>query len=269
MLSHGRSEVVALANRCRVAQLDDVNGWQVDLWRMHANDVDVAIAIYAAVLKGEATDPIGALLEEEGIDLTALLADEGRGKDDVTRSDLTELTAAASLVAVPGCDVDLMHMPNVPKMSRRKSDSGIDIMVAALDDETEGSDGVHGSDHLTIASVKHTVSATSAGGMRRSLGTSLSSAELSAAYLAAQLRVLNARLRQEGMDRDRASRVYLFLRDFPDPGRVDLFAMGVVAPDLEADLLHHITLLPETDRQNHTFRVILMPGLRDVHERCS
>lgn len=266
VLVHGRDEIIALANQCNVVSLDAVNGWNVDAWRMDDDDVEAAVAIYEAVLLGGATDPVADLLSEAGLDLESLLLDEEREKDDITRSDLTELTAAATLVAAPGCDVDRLHMPNVPKMSRRKSDSGVDIFVAVLRAELENGE-LKGDEHLTVASVKHSISEDSSG-MRWKLADSLSPRELSRPYMAQQLRVLNGRLRKEGLSTRAAARVYLFLRDFPDEYAVDLVAVGVVSPDLEEDLHHHVHLLPTVDSSNHALRMILMPGLRDVHNRC-
>jgi hypothetical protein len=266
MLAHGKSEVEALAARCTVTECDDVNGWRVDVWNMDDLDVDGAVAIYEAVLEGGASDSIIELLAEGGMDLNALLADTGKG--EITRSDITELTAAASLAAAPGYDVDLMYMPNVPKMSRRKSDSGIDIFVAVVNASHTTAEELEDGEHLTIASVKHTVKADSASDMRWKLANSLAEKELSAPYLASQLRVLNARMQQEGFSQSSASRVYLFLRDFPQRDTVDLFAIAIAEPDLGDDLHHQVTLLPDAGQSHRTFRMILMPGLRTVHERC-
>lgn len=265
MLAHGKSEVEALAARCNVTEGDDANGWRVDMWNMNDLDVDGAVGIYEAVLEGGASDSIVELLAEGGIDLNALLV--GTGKDDITRSDVTELTAAASLVAVPGCNVDLMYMPNVPKMSRRKSDSGIDIFVAIVSSDETAAEELQDGEHLTIASVKHTVRTDSASDIRWKLANSLSENELSAPYLASQLRVLNARMQQEGLGQGAASRLYLFLRDFPQRDSVELFGIAIAPPDLRDDLDHQVTLLPDAGQSKRRFRMILMPGLRTVHER--
>lgn len=267
MIPHGRDEMISLAGRCSIERLPPVNGWQLDRWTLDEGATDAAIALYAAVLAGGATDPVVALLAESGLDLTSLLNDAEHSKEDITRSDLTELTAAASLVADPGCDPDQMHMPNVPKMSRRKSDSGVDIFVVEIE-ELSGSEDLTDGEHLTVASVKHSVDLKSTRGMRWKLAESLSSKELSAPYVTAQLRVLNARLRQEGVDSESASRVYFFLREFPHPDRIDLFAVGVVDPDLRDDLSQQIQLLPHNDEGNSRFRMILLPGLRHIDQRC-
>ncbi len=268
MISHGRRELQSLADRCDLEEADDANGWSVDVWRMDDGDVLAAIAAYDAVLAGgtDTDDPVLALLLTDGYDLNSLLTDNGSGKDDITRSDLTEYVAAATMVAADGCDLDRMHMPNIPKMARRKSDSGIDVFDVSL--ATSDAPELTAGDHLTIGSVKHTID-TSTSGMRYKLAASLSDAELSAPYLMQQLRVLNGRLLQEGQDPGVASRVYLFLRDFPAESFVALVGVAVTAPDLEGDLAHHVTLLPAVTGAKRTFRKVFLPGLRTVHERCT
>src|SRR6185437_15999393 len=109
---------------------------------------------------------------------------------------------------------------------------------------------------------------SSARNMRWKLVESLSNTELSVPYLASQLRVLNARIQQEGVANSSASRIYLFLRDFPNESKVDLYAIGIADPDLEASLYHHVELLPDVGRSQRFFRMILMPGLREVQRRC-
>jgi hypothetical protein len=268
MIAHGRAELLELAGQCQTQSLDDVNGWHVDRWDMDTCDVDAAVTAYAAVLEGGATDPVLALLGEASIDLKAFLIDAEDSKEDITRADLTELTAAASLVAAPGYEIDMMRMPNVPKMSRRKSESGLDITVVNLRDDLGDGADLEGDERLTIASVKHTVG-DSAAGMRWKLVDSLADKELSHVYLASQLRVLNAQLRSEGRSAQSAARIYLFMRDFPRLGSVDLYAVGVADPDLADDLLHHVQRLPVIGKEDRTFRMIFLPGLRSVHERCA
>lgn len=267
MIIHGRDEILTLAKRAKIGKLADANGWHVDAWRMNDADVDASIRIYAAVLGGGATDPVIALLADSEVDLEALLLDEEQSKEEITRSDLTEMMAGASLVAVPGCAIDKMLMPNVPKMSRRKSDSGIDIFVADIREDANDDDDLSDDEYLTIASVKHTID-ESARGMRWKLAESLSSKELGAAYLTSQLRVLNARLQQSGLGRGPAARVYLFLREFPHPERIDLYAIGVADPRLESDLTHHVQLLADAGKSSRTFRMILVPELKTIYERC-
>jgi hypothetical protein len=268
MIVHGREELLELASQCEVQQLTDVNGWHVDRWDMDDGHVQAAVATYAAVLGGGATDPVLALLSEAGIDLDAFLIDADDSKEDITRADLTELAAAASLLAAPGYEIDMMRMPNVPKMSRRKSESGLDVTLVNLRDDLSDGVDLQDGEQLTIASVKHTVGG-SAGGMRWKLVDSLSDAQLGHVYLASQLRVLNAQLRSEGQSAKCAARVYLFMRDFPRLGAVDLYAVGVTDPDLVDDLIHHVQRLPGIGKGKRTFRMIFLPGLRTVHDRCA
>jgi hypothetical protein len=266
MLVHGREAILALASGCQIQRLSDVNGWHVDLWEMDETDVDAAVDAYNALLAGGATPSVLALLNEAGLDLSRYLV-EDESKEDITRADLTELTAAASLMAAPGCDVDTMQMPNVPKMSRRKSDSGFDVSTVILRDDLAEDVDLQDGERLTIASVKHTV-AGSAGSMRWKLVHSLSS-ELTQQYVTTQLRVLNGQLQREGRAKGVASRIYYFTRDFPRPDIVNLFAIGVVDSDLKDDLAHHVGLLPDIGKSERTFRMIALPGLRTVHERCA
>ena len=267
MISHGRDEILALASRADIATLADVSGWHVDVWHLDNADVDASIDLYTAVLEGGATDPVVALLADSGLDLEALLLDDEKSREEITRSDMTELIAAASLVAEPGCDIDKMQMPNVPKMSRRKSDSGIDILVVDIREDAHDDEDLSDDEYLIIASVKHTID-DSTSGMRRKLAESLSSKELGVGYLTSQLRVLNARLQQHGLRRGSAARVYLFIRDFPHPERIYLYAIGVADPALERDLTHHLELLPDAGKSRRTFRMIFVPELNTIHERC-
>lgn len=257
---------MALSQRCSVTTAGEVNGWSVETWELGADDVDAAILVYEAVLAGGATDPVVALLAEQGIDIEVLLVDDEASKDDITRADVTELIAAASIVAVDGWKTDELHMPNVPKMSRRKSESGIDIFGIRLDDAPDHED-LGPDEALGVASVKHTVK-DSAGAMRWKLASSLSDREMSKVYLTQQLRVLNGHLRQEGLSTGAAARVYLFLRDFPTAMGVHVVAVAVVDPNLRDDLAHHVTLLPQSPGGRRTFRQILVPGLSTLAARC-
>lgn len=118
-----------------------------------------------------------------------------------------------------------------------------------------------------MASVKHSITKQSTAGIRGKLDASVN-ADLTIPYLTHQLRVLNGRLQQEGYTEPSAARVYLFLDRLDDPDTVDVFAVGVVAPDLENDFKHHVELLTGAVAGNRNFRIVLMPGLRKIHERC-
>jgi hypothetical protein len=263
VITHGRQELVALADGSVVEDQGVVQGWKSSIWRLTADDCQRAVAAYEAILLGGTDEAIIDLLIESGLDLEALLFDEG--KDDITRADVTEIVAAASMIARDECDVDRMHMPNVPKMSRRKSDSGLDVVDVVLDTEADSLD-LSETERITIASVKHTISDSSAN-LRYALAKSLID-ELTEPYMTVQLRVVNARLQAEGWDVSLAKRIYFFLREFPNPATVTLVAVAAVDTNLEADISHHATLLPEDTVGNKKFRVVTIPEIAHLHEKC-
>jgi hypothetical protein len=232
---------------------------------MTGADVDSAVAAYRALARGGVSDPVVELLDRKGIDLDALLLAQPGGKK-IVRADLTELTAAASMLRYDNCDLDRMHMPNVPKMSLKKSDSGVDVFDVRLDGDDP--DDLTDDDHLTIASVKHTVQSSPAN-LRWALEESIT-ADLTPAYMTRQLVVLNGRLQAEGVSDDDAARVFLFLRGFPDSDYVTVIAVAVGAPSLEEAFKHQMTLLSEVaDEGGYIFRIVLFPDLATVHERCA
>ena len=249
-----------------MATAGHVNGWRVEIWALNNADVDAAVAAYEAVLAGGATDPVVVLLAKEGIDLELLLVDEESAHDHITRADIAELIAAASMIALDGWATTELHMPNVPKMSRRKSESGVDIFGIRLSEFPDGND-LEADERLGLASVKHTID-SSAGGIRRKLASSVGQSELSKAYLTQQLRVLNGHLRREGFHAEAAARVYLFLRDFPTAPGVEIVAVAVVDPQLKDDLTHQVSLLPASPGGERVFRQILVPGLASLAGRC-
>ncbi len=266
MISHGKIEITALADTCELEEYEDVNSWTLDAWTLDQVQVDLAIDAYQAVLGGGASAEIKDLLTAEGIDLDALLKDGENSKDDITRSDVAELIAAASMIAVPGNHPENMYMPNIPTMSRRKSDSGVDIMILALGDELQ--DELLPDEQLTFVSVKHSVDPTSAQSVRYKIANSLSETELSATYVTTQLRVLHGRLCEAGTDMEIADRVYYFLRGLPSSENVKLVGVGVVSPELEDDFLHQVTLLPEATGPSDRFRMVFVPELGTLHESC-
>lgn len=180
-----------------------------------------------------------------------------RGRQDPVRPTERRHRRLGAVAARPGQQQD---------QRPRAGAGGIDVFDVSL--ATSDALELDVGDHLTIGSVKHTID-TSTSGMRYKLAISLSDAELSAPYLMQQLRVLNGRLLQEGEDPGVASRVYLFIRDFPAEEFVTLVGVAVTAPDLEADLDHHVKLLPIVSGAKRTFRKVFLPGLRTVQERCT
>jgi len=263
MLPHGHAELAILASHCEAGVPVTNNGWVIDAWTMSEDAVDAAVEVYRAVLLGDRADATRDLLAEQGIDLDALLAGDS-SKDDITRSDVTELMAAASVAARNGWDADLFHMPNVPKMARKKSDSGIDVMAAMLD--PDGGPELGSEERLLFVSVKHSV-AQSAQGLRYKLEKSVSDGDLTSAYVAQQLRVLNGRLKAEGIPVNVAERVWQFIQYIWDEDKVDHVAVGVADVLMKSDFEHHITLLPSISSAKH-FRAIYVPELGKLASKC-
>jgi len=268
MLPHGSAKLNALAAQCVVKSLAQVNGWQVDVWEMTTNDVDVAVQIYEAVLAADVTagDPVVAKLATQGVDLPKLLADAGKGRDLITRADIAEYAAAASVIATDGFAVASMLMPNIPKMGRRKSDSGVDVFDIRLDPLPSGPALVAG-ERLSLASVKHTLT-DKALALRAAIQQSVSTKhELNQVYLTQQLRVVVGRLQSEGMAEAEARRTFLFMADFPDAAYVGLYGVAVVEPSMRDDMVAQLKHLP-TVTGAHKFRIVTFPDLTNVHRRC-
>jgi hypothetical protein len=262
VLGHGLDELKHLASLCPPAKAQDTGGWSVDAWLMDDEATAAAVDVYRSVLLGDRDDETRDLLAEQGIDLDSLLVGPS-SKDDITRSDVTELVAAATVSARNGWDLSTFHMPNVPKMARKKSDSGIDVMAVTLDAAATG--GLTDDERLLLVSVKHTID-DSTSSMRWKLERSVG-AELGPVYVAQQLRVLNGRLRQEGVPKDVAMRLWRFVQLIWDDEKVDIVAVGFADPSLVADFEHHIGLLPPTDSKKH-FRAVYVPGLKDLAQLC-
>jgi hypothetical protein len=268
MLPHGSSKLNQLAAQCLVTPLVPVNGWEADVWDMTSTHVDLVVDIYQAVLTANPTpaDPVVLKLGGQGVDLLKLLSGPEQGLELVTRSDIAEYAVAASVIATDGFAVASMLMPNIPKMARRKSDSGVDVFDVNLDPTAAGSDLVAG-ERLGLASVKHTLT-TAASTLRLTIAKSVSrDQELTQSYMTAQLRYVEGRLVAEGMAKDKAVRTFLFLDDFPDPAHVGVFGAAVVDPALRADMIAQLTHLPAVTG-GHKFRIVTFPDLANVHKRC-
>lgn len=262
MLPHIKVALETLAAKCLQCGVDDHDGWSVDWWELDADSATAAVAVYSDLLRGGSTESVRGLLIERGIDLDAyLLGAESR--DEITRSDLTELIAAASIVARDGWSPDGLHMPNVPKMARKKSDSGIDVMGVFLDAANEGFP--EGDERLILVSVKHTVQGDTSQ-LRSSLLKSVTD-DLSRPYLAAQFRVLSGRLMSEGATDEQAARVYLFLDVVEDGERVDLLAVGVADASVLGDFKQRVERLPRALPAKR-FRGVVVPGLATIASRC-
>jgi len=262
VLPHIRVALEALAARCTHESITHSQGWAVDWWELEPSDVDLAVELYPNLLLGGRTVGVQGLLAAKGIDLDALLFSP-KGKDDITRSDLTEMVAAASIVGRDGWTSEDLHMPNVPKMARKKSDSGIDVMGVLLDSGNEGA--LESGEKLILVSVKHSIQ-TSTEQLRSKLVKSVTD-DLSRPYLACQLRVLSGDLIREGTSAVQASRAYLFLDFVDDPDMVDVLAVGVVNTEAVEDLRKRLGRLPPVDVPTR-FRAVSFPGLSEVAGRC-
>lgn len=264
MLTHGVDELLALADRCTCTGQGIVQGWRVDEWILDDDAVDAALAVYEAVLVGDLEAETQAALEAVGVPVRELLLDAEHDREEVTRSDLTELVATASLVS-DGWPVGRLLLPNVPKMSRRKSESGIDVVASSLLDDGPVDELLPG-EHLYLASVKHTT-AGGTGGLRYALDRSVTD-EWTPVYVATQLRVLAGRLRMAVPDA-RATRLYLFLEGFPDFSRTVIHALGVVDVEQRADFDQQMSNLRPVAIDTYQMRAISIEGLASIHERCA
>lgn len=255
-----------LAAGCRVVQVTRAgcsgDGWAVDAWTLGANDIDRLLEAYRELLAPSYDQQVQDLLRDRGIDLGSLLVDQEGRRELITRADLCELAAAASLLGASGWPPGRLHMPNVPKGSRKKSESGIDVISTTL--LAGGAGDLAAGEQLLLASVKHTL--RSAASLRADLVTSVMK-EFTPVYLATQLRVYEERLRQlePGLAADR---VFLFLDGFPHADHVRIVAVAVVDPGLEQDLAARLQKLPDVPDGVYSIRVLYVPGLDRLHERA-
>jgi hypothetical protein len=202
---HVKEELLALAATCEVDSLGTVKGWVIDTWLLTAKALSALGQTYTALLRGDIDAEIKLALAARGVDVEQLFSAAAR-RDVITRSDLTELLGAAAAISIDGWPLETMLLPNVPKGSRSRSESGIDILSVALQ-PAAADDNLTPDEALYIGSVKHTTS--SPRDLRQKLNNSVTS-DLSMPYLASQLRVFHGRLTERGLD---ARRVYLFLGD--------------------------------------------------------
>lgn len=268
VIPHGAAELLLLAERCVCSEPENMNGWHVDVWSLDDEAVRLLSDTYRAVLLGD-TETEGAyaqLLSDAGISLDELLIDEENANDRITRADAVELAGAASLIAADNWPHETLHMPNVPAMSRAKSDSGNDATAVSLLGEA-GSALIIG-ERLFVASVKHTVSADIAD-VRRKLTKSVFPETLTASYMALQLRVFSARLTESGMSATDSRRVFLFLRDWPDFNYVQIHAIAGIDASHAGAINEELGKLPLVEDHTYRFRALLIPDLATLHERLS
>lgn len=263
-------EFATLVASCTCINQKLVNGWITDVWNLTQDNVALAVKCYQALLAGGlGTAEISAmerLLLDQGLPLRELLIDHENAKPNITRADVCELAAAASFVANDGWPSDTLHMPNVPKGSRAKSESGIDAMAITLDASAPDTE-LSAIELLHLGSVKHTIVASTYDVMSKLL-RSVSLTELSVNYVCQQVRVLVGNLQAQGVQRP--ERAYMMLRDYPSKSaRVNVSAAAVVDQDAYSDISARLeAMLPQVPDGAARLRVITMPELANLHERC-
>jgi hypothetical protein len=264
MLVHGQTQMAALAERCWTRGVWTVGAWSVDRWELDEDDVDLVAALYEAQLLSDLDQEMINLVVSEGVNLGSLLRDSDNSNDVITRSDMTELAAAASLMEINGWPSETMHMPNVPKMSRRKSESGLDILAATL--SVELSSELDDDDHLFIGSVKHSID-DRARGLRNKLVKSMTD-ELSRVYVGTQLRVLHGELKKQGFDQVRLNRLYGFLSELDNDDHVTIHGIAAIDASYSDGFEMELeTTLPHVDRE-FELRILSVPRIALLHTRC-
>jgi hypothetical protein len=266
MLTHGRLHLDGLSASCEVTTTNHASGVRVSVATFNTQNVADLGNLYNAVLLADVDEDLLDLLEEQGFSLRSLLTSGPR--DDITRSDATELAAAAVLVRADRWSPDRMHMPNVPKMSRAKSDSGIDVLEVVLLPDFGSPDSLEAGELLRIASVKHTVQTMTSNCVSK-LKASLSENELSHTYIATQLRVIHDRLVAEGYSQAAAQRLFLFVRELSTQQKVQLTGVAVVDSGAVDDAEARIGTLLESVHHWHAAVVIGIPDIATLHEACA
>lgn len=258
MLPHARDEVQDLADNCAVVSLESSNGWDVEQWHLTDDDVTRAVAAYQAILRIDLDDEIDAILAELDIDrLGPPPLTKQHAK--VARADAIELVAAATVISVEQTRLDNLYMPNVPKMSEAKSDSGIDVVGVELDPASTGP--IVAGERLIIVSVKHTIQ-KHASGMRDLLEKSVDE-DLSVAYLYRQLRTVNGRMKEQGLG-EQAKRVMRFVGQVGTPN-VRIVCVGAAAPTPACNLEDQPSRLSQSSKPDAHFRMLFVPGLHTLH----
>ena len=259
---HAREQIMALAEHCALVTLDPVQGWNVQQWTLTDDDVGRAVAAYQALLAVDLDDELDQLLADMGVDRygpPATLVQHER----VMRADAVELMAAATVISFDEADIDDLHMPNVPKMSVHKSDSGIDVIGIEMDASAAGP--IVDSERLILVSVKHTVDRYAAA-LRGQLEKSVTE-EWPALYLHRQLTTLHGRMRQSGVSADTARRIFYFLRETLRHPRVRVVCVGAAAPPPDCNLPDQPVQLGDAAMPDAHFRMLLVPDVASLHEK--
>lgn len=265
MLTHGRVELETLAASCRVRTNAHASGREVAVAELDEATLAQLGDVYRAVLMADLEDEVLDLIEELGVPLRALLTAGAR--DEITRSDATELAAAAALMNVAQWDPGRMHMPNVPKRSRAKSDSGLDIVEVRIHAHGAPADSLTTGDLLRIASVKHSVQASTSDCIAK-LRVSLGDRELTPAYLAIQLRALHGGLLSEGYSSDAANRVFLFTQELPAGDYLHLTGVAVIDSAALPETEVRINGSLDTEVHWHSAVIVAIPAIASLQDAC-
>jgi hypothetical protein len=228
LIAHVSSELRAIADACNFQERAQQHGWSVDCWCLTTEDTDLIRSAYRALLTPGVLADALSLLVEDGVDVSHVFVGAGGADEDqlarVTRADMIELAAAATLLAREGVAESTIVMPNVPKRTRAHSAPGIDVLGAIFDTGGNTS-SLNPSDRLFVVSVKHSIG--DPGSLRYGLAQSLSQDALTLPYVAAQLRVFHGQLQERGIQ---ASKVMLLLRseEFLNSRHMKLIAVGAI-----------------------------------------
>ncbi len=273
-LAHVSGGLNRLASLCVVVSQDPVSGWTLDTWELTFQDLDALVDLYHDLIVPDISSDVLSIIESAGVDLSALFYDEPPADapekridnaNRVTRADMVELAAAASLIAVEGLSTEMILMPNVPKGSRRQSAPGIDVMGVVLNpaaDVRSFSD----DEKVVICSVKHSLE--DCGDLRRKLVDSLSDGQLSAPYILQQLRVLHGRLQERHID---AEKIFLILSFTPvsESSHVHLVGVGAVDITKRNEMDEESLNFPSLGPRARHLRRLFFPQISKLHERVA
>jgi hypothetical protein len=254
-------ELLDLANAYAPQHQSVSAGWRKECWIIGGDADDALVRTYAGLLvPGNVEHVAEQLIENAGVDLGELLADAPGKAAKITRSDCAELAAAASHLAGDGWPIRTLHLPNIPKASRRRSDSGIDVMAAILDPAAEAGTQLGPNEAVLLSTVKS----------RQSAGKAAVAAAVRSldefgdrVYLAQQLRVLTSVLDERGIPGD-VTRAYWVLSQ-ADRARPHAVAVtdAAVHPSVDTALRD----LSDADGQT-VIRGILIEDFESLADRC-
>ena len=241
--------------------LGAIKGWAASETVLTNEQIDLACAAYKECLVPLVPEAIRQAFEADGEPIEEFLLAEEESDDTLTRSDITELVGAASLMNSDGIEGRFIELPNVPKRSRAVSEHGADF-VGLLLSTTEAQTPWGPGDMLFVGSVKHTT--VDPDDLRRKLVASLGKG-MPRRKLRGEVRVLVDQLSRSGID---ARRAYAALLSFPDPMRVTLVGVAVVAPAHHESLVAGFEKLPAHKGARRILAVVV-EDLEQLHLRVA